>query len=153
MNDGLPGGGRCHPPLFSPHIPHSGRSKGPRGGPLLSAAPVLALAKVLKPRCLRRSGRCEPGAPPDVRCRPEWQGWWGRPSDRPTGVQTHPAGFSLSLPHKSLPCCEADHPQRLLLPQAWSSQVRALSCRTAAALLRSGPGAGGGEEAAGRRGY
>lgn len=57
-------------PLFSEPLPSSGRSKGPSRGPLLSANRVLALAEVLKPRCLRLSGRCGPEAPPAVRCRP-----------------------------------------------------------------------------------
>lgn len=58
------------PPPFLEPIPTAWK-KGPRGGPLSSTAPLLALAEVLKPQRLLRFERSRPGplwAPPGVGC-------------------------------------------------------------------------------------
>lgn len=76
MNDGsprTPGGDLTLVPFPEPSHPAAGeRAKGraltQRSAPP-APRPALALAEVLKSRCLRRSERSGSGAPPDVGCR------------------------------------------------------------------------------------
>lgn len=117
------------PPPFLEPIPPAWK-KGPRGGPLSSTAPRLALAEVLKPQRLLRFERSRPGpfwAPPGVGCQAEvgrqQKGWH---SEGPRSTGSRPDCQSPSLLEQTLipQCpegspCGGDRLWLLLLPPGW----------------------------------